>query len=564
MTDFVTATAGLPALDPWKRVRYSYGLVLGVDEFLQDQHYHTERNRLHNRALHGYGTVWGLALQGPQAGDADPELRVAPGLAVDARGREMHVPTVMCVKLRPWLQRWRSWLEPRFGGVAGGSIPLAVSLCYRECETDEAPVPGEPCRTAEDAVRPTRLRDSFELRLALRELPAGSPPDTPPEALALHTVHQPEEDAARALGALLGRLRLTRAGEVADDPETMVDAVRAIAPGAPEASPPLASPPEQALLLDPATADDTVRAMLRVWVTEVRPALVRAESGDPCSEPGCCLLLGEIDLPVTALWEVGPGTTIDETRRPVLLTTRVLQEWLAGGLSDDDEVGAAPGGGVTDHGTLTGLQDDDHPQYLRRAESFGGDVAGRFNTVEVRGLRGRPVAATAPANRQVLTFDGASNSWIPANVPSGGGGGSTPIPADVVRAPNVASTNPGSAVNAVTIVAAGTVQVEGDTADVPVPTYGNLKVAVIRNSNPAIVAPTVLQVGFDGYQRPNPNNPRHAYVVQLTSAAPFNQLALFTVVGFAAEGMQIVALNRGGTEEAKQYGVMISVLRYTL
>ena len=42
-------------LDPDKRVKYSLGLVLGVDEFEQEQHYLLGRGRQHNRALHGYG-----------------------------------------------------------------------------------------------------------------------------------------------------------------------------------------------------------------------------------------------------------------------------------------------------------------------------------------------------------------------------------------------------------------------------------------------------------------------------------------------------------------------------
>ena len=146
MTDFVTATVGAPTLDPWKRVLYSYGLVLGVDEFMQEQTYHVEHHRLHNRVLHGYGTIWGLAVEGPRPGDADPEIRVAAGLAVDPCGREIPVKQVMCVKLRPWLQRWEEWLRPRFGGSPPSPIPLAVVLCYRACETDEAPIPGEPCR----------------------------------------------------------------------------------------------------------------------------------------------------------------------------------------------------------------------------------------------------------------------------------------------------------------------------------------------------------------------------------------------------------------------------------
>ena len=53
--------AGPLRTDPSKRVNYTLGLVLGVDEFQQDQLYHAAARRGHDRLLHGYGTVWGLA-----------------------------------------------------------------------------------------------------------------------------------------------------------------------------------------------------------------------------------------------------------------------------------------------------------------------------------------------------------------------------------------------------------------------------------------------------------------------------------------------------------------------
>ena len=47
-------------LDPHTRVNYVEGMVLTAEEFKQDQLYALEGDRLHNRILHGYGTVCGL------------------------------------------------------------------------------------------------------------------------------------------------------------------------------------------------------------------------------------------------------------------------------------------------------------------------------------------------------------------------------------------------------------------------------------------------------------------------------------------------------------------------
>ena len=553
MTDFVTATVGAPTLDPWKRVLYSYGLVLGVDEFMQEQTYHVEHHRLHNRVLHGYGTIWGLAVEGPRPGDADPEIRVAAGLAVDPCGREIPVKQVMCVKLRPWLQRWEEWLRPRFGGSPPFPIPLAVVLCYRACETDEAPIPGEPCRSRDDAIRPTRIKDTFTLRLALREDVETSPPADAPEGLDTYVIRQPEEDAVRAFGALLRRLRLAESGETPDDPATLLDAVRALLDtnesspplgSPPLGSPPLGSPPDVALLLDPASADDEIRAMFRVWVTEVRPALLRAEAGDMCEPQDCCVLLAEVDLDVTTGWEVGPNTVINETRRPILLHTRLLQEMMFGH-SGGGTVVVQPG--VTDHGALAGLGDDDHPQYIKRTEIAGGDVTGTFDALTVDGLQSRPVAPAAPSANDVLTWDGTE--WTPQPLPPAPVQPPPPLPNDIVFAPNVAPNNPQSPVKRVAIVAAATVAVEGSTVKIEPLSYGNVKGTMAGN---------LLTLTFDTYQPPGDQN-RLNYVVLLTS---FGKVTfLLTVVDFRPNGFRVLARNPNDTG-AEAFQFMVQVTEY--
>src|SRR4030095_7703061 len=113
--DFRTAAADTAALDPHKRVRYSTGLVLGVDEFNQEQLYLMERDRLHQRALHGYGTVLGLAVTVRDGADGRPEVVVAPGLAVTPRGESVCVPRAQCADLDGWLTVHRNELPGATG-----------------------------------------------------------------------------------------------------------------------------------------------------------------------------------------------------------------------------------------------------------------------------------------------------------------------------------------------------------------------------------------------------------------------------------------------------------------
>ncbi|HEU5039233.1 MAG TPA: hypothetical protein VFT84_00330, partial [Gemmatimonadales bacterium] len=65
-------------LEPLKRVNYYEGKLLTADDFRDEQEYHRERSRLHNRCCHGWGIACGLDV----SIDGN-ELAVSPGLALD-------------------------------------------------------------------------------------------------------------------------------------------------------------------------------------------------------------------------------------------------------------------------------------------------------------------------------------------------------------------------------------------------------------------------------------------------------------------------------------------------
>ena len=104
MSECTSTSLVQDALDPFKRVNYTMGLVLGVDEFTQEQTYLLERDRLHNRALHGYGTVHGLQVTVPPEA-AEPMVMVTAGMAVDPQGQHICVPADQCARLNDWLAR---------------------------------------------------------------------------------------------------------------------------------------------------------------------------------------------------------------------------------------------------------------------------------------------------------------------------------------------------------------------------------------------------------------------------------------------------------------------------
>jgi hypothetical protein len=335
--DFKTAAPETAPLDPHKRVRHFAGLVLGPEEFQQDQLYFMERDRLHQRALHGYGTVLGLGVRVRDNASGRPEVLVDPGLAVTPRGESVCVPLAQCADLDGWLNAHAGELGGGGGGTSSppGSPPVGsppsqltlwVVLCARECETDLVPVLGDPCRTAEDATAASRIKDDFELKLLT----------SPPGHL--------EETAVRVLGQLLRAIEVTDVGGPFLTPDDLAALVRRLAPmGSPPAiptladvlamgSPPLFSPPVT-LLLHPADAEAAFMAAWHEWVTFVRPSIAIDTAGQPAA--GCanggerCVLLARLEFGVTgaspALQVDGP-VQLNDVDRPWLLHTRLVQE----------------------------------------------------------------------------------------------------------------------------------------------------------------------------------------------------------------------------------------------
>ena len=81
----------------FERLNYFYGQMLGVDDFCTEQKFFREKMKLHNRCLHGYGTVCGLRVlvlkqtSGCEPHPEKPWIYIEPGLALDAEGNELIV-----------------------------------------------------------------------------------------------------------------------------------------------------------------------------------------------------------------------------------------------------------------------------------------------------------------------------------------------------------------------------------------------------------------------------------------------------------------------------------------
>ena len=142
-------------LSPDLRVNYEFGLVLGVDEFRQEQLHFLEKNYLHNRALHGYGTVSGLNVR-LQAQDNDIQITVGTGIGVDQFGRTFIIRHDQCASLTAWLKKQQALPE-----AEEGVRTLYLVGTYDECLDALVRIAGQPCSSSDQLTAPSRIRDSF-------------------------------------------------------------------------------------------------------------------------------------------------------------------------------------------------------------------------------------------------------------------------------------------------------------------------------------------------------------------------------------------------------------------
>jgi hypothetical protein len=351
-----TASLTLQKLDPLKRVNYTFGLVLGVEEFVQSDTYFLAKHHTENRLLHGYGTVCGLdvAIQtAPQL-----EVQVTPGWAVNPRGQEIKVPQLMCLQVDNWLTTNLAALQSVLAQSAPPvTLNLCVVLCYRECKTDVVPIPGEPCRTQSSSMAPSRIADSFDLMLCL-DYGASPPVTSPPGSsaaggLCLAAPAQLEEDSVRALAALLSEFQISGSG-----PYLTLEQVEQLVLnlGQPAGSPP-AGPP---YLVSAVDASVFRRAAIRTWITQVRPFICAAQGAGPCCPPPeKCVLLAElaVDLTGGASEWLATSVSVDDSRRPLLLPVSLLQELIlceAAALSTEAQYRVAAAGYFVADGQAAG------------------------------------------------------------------------------------------------------------------------------------------------------------------------------------------------------------------
>jgi len=330
--------------DPTKHVNFNLGMVLGVDDFTQEFAYLSGRDQWIARDLIGYGTARGLSVKIEKDTVKGPRVEVESGVAVSPRGQMICVPSARCAYLRDAIESRGAEVEEHLGSPLRNTVQLYIMLCYRDCPTDKVPIAGEPCRSEDELMAPSRLTDSFHLELSFKK------------------PNQREEEAVRDFVTWLRQVEINETVS-STALERFLDEIRAAAQpwfGSPPASPP-SSPPGDFMSGSPSSVINSadlceyMRAAFRVWVTELRPKWIARWHGcapahfdlDDRGEEDC-VLLADLTVPIIAAspgtWTVAdsPDVLVNERRRPFVVHLRMLQEWLLCGSCCTTHAGGSP------------------------------------------------------------------------------------------------------------------------------------------------------------------------------------------------------------------------------
>jgi len=418
------AVTGSTVADLSRHVNYTNGMILGADDYTQEFVYHAARDQWITREALGYGTLCGLAVDVEADGDKGPRIRVSPGSAAAPSGQLICVGREQCGSLNPWLAD--PDIADKIRELAAGLTPpdaidltLYLTLCYTDCAVAPVPIPGEPCRSADELMRPSRIADDYTLNFSFTP-----PPMAELEALALLDgfITAIADDAgggtdAATLAQLTARARLQ---------------LRLVL----GANDPISDPAD----LTPISVNPTLRpalllAIRQLWVTRLRP-LVAAQ---PCGTTGVaaddCVLLAVLTVPVVnsgRVWEVKAGATpndvlvsIDESRRPLLLAGNAAASAAAAAFSAAETPPTfafltASGPSPLNQGLVLIRSDTAVEVKLAAAttsiadnqlelRNLGTDVA-KLSAESATRIGGNDSYALAPGGRVTLRFDGAG-TW---------------------------------------------------------------------------------------------------------------------------------------------------------
>lgn len=325
-----SATSTTMRLDPGHYVNFTTGMVLGAEDYLQGHTYLAERIKRVVRELDGYGTISGLEVSPEVDAEKGPVVRVTPGSAAAPSGQLICVGREQCGGVNQWLATEEidaalNAMDRDVGDPGSLQLPIWLVLCYKDCAVAPVPVPGEPCRSDEELMVPSRIADDYSLSFAL----------APPTMV--------EAEAITKLNAWMNMLIVGEGdGAEHDDLQGLIGTATAqldaIFPSADIDAEPVVPSAFAPLTFVPNLAPAFFAAIKRLWITRWRPRVMAVKCNTLTHEADDCVMLARIDMRVeksTSNWVVanldtdgeidGVDWRLDQSDRPLLLASNMAQ-----------------------------------------------------------------------------------------------------------------------------------------------------------------------------------------------------------------------------------------------
>lgn len=158
-----------------EHTRYFSRQRITASDLSQDQNYYREKQRMHNRLLHGWGIVCGLEVTPAPTQEAPLNIRIGRGYALSAPGDDLYVHADILFDLAksiagPKKEDCSRPCSPSVAGHVDPEDPFYLVIKYAECPARPVKVPPVGCGCDDTACEYSRIRDSFEIS-CLAQLP---------------------------------------------------------------------------------------------------------------------------------------------------------------------------------------------------------------------------------------------------------------------------------------------------------------------------------------------------------------------------------------------------------
>lgn len=175
--------------DPFKRICYQYGMLLGVDEFQQDQGYHRSKHRMNQRLFIGYGLVYGgdfsVVKRTRTTGGANVDYLavVVHGLlGLDDLGRELWLKEPCSLDLSTWWAQNKTTASVPTQAEDCAEQPVVktiyVTVGFKQCCSNPVPAVAPPCDDQASPTMASRIQEIVECQLSFK-------PPVPPTDLGV-------------------------------------------------------------------------------------------------------------------------------------------------------------------------------------------------------------------------------------------------------------------------------------------------------------------------------------------------------------------------------------------